>query len=289
MVFLTKITEINSLRPLSILINKFNINNKEYSINTHEGKDISIPLEFNGEQPNIYDVEKASAKAFDSKELTGDTRKGGSCNFEEYKLIAHCNGTHTECIGHISDERISIQNTLKDSFIPSTLVTVTPVKTFNTTDNYSPHKEKGDILITIKSLQDSLRDITVDFLEGLIIRTLPNDESKKSIRYSKNPPPYFSIEAMEFISKLGVKHLLVDIPSVDRAYDKGRLTNHHIFWNVKQGSHEVDKDNHSKNTITEMIYVPDDADDGIYLLNLQIAPFVSDASPSRPMIYKVIR
>jgi arylformamidase len=271
------------------LIIKFDINNKEYCINTHEGIDISIPLVFNGEQPNIYDVEKASAKAFESKEFTGDTRQGGGCNFDEYKLIAHCNGTHTECVGHISDERISIHETLKDSFIPSTLISVTPVNAFNTTDNYSPHKGKEDRMITIKLLQDSLGDFNVDFTEGLIIRTLPNDESKKSRIYSRNLTPYISIEAMEFISKLGVKHLLVDIPSVDRAFDKGRLTNHHIFWNVKQGSHEADKKNHSLNTITEMIYVPENADDGIYSLNLQIAPFVSDASPSRPVIFKIIK
>jgi arylformamidase len=270
------------------LIIKFNINNKEYSINTQEGIDISIPLVFNGEQPNLYNVEKASAKAFESKEFTGDTRQGGSCNFDEYKLIAHCNGTHTECVGHISDERISIYETLKDTFIPSTLITVKPVKAFNTTDNYSPHKENDDRLITIKSLQDSFEDINGDYIEGLIIRTMPNDETKKSRIYSKNPPPYISIEAMEFILKSGVKHLLIDIPSIDRAYDKGRLTNHHIFWNVKQGSHEVDNDNHTTNTITEMIYVPENADDGNYLLNLQIAPFVSDASPSRPVIYKVL-
>jgi hypothetical protein len=28
-------------------------------------------------------------------------------------------------------------------------------------------------------------------------------------------------------------------------------------------------------------------DDGTYLLNLQIAPFENDASPSKPVIYKV--
>ena len=38
-----------------------------------------------------------------------------------------------------------------------------------------------------------------------------------------------------------------------------------------QGSHEVDKANHSLNTITEMIYVPDSVKDGNYILNLQIA------------------
>lgn len=268
---------------------KFKINNTEYEINAQEGKDISIPLVFNGEQPNIYDVDKASAKAFKSKQFTGDTRKGGSCNFEEYQFITHCNGTHTECVGHISYERISVIETLKDMFIPSTLITVSMVNASETGNNYSPHKLKDDRLITQRSLEKSLGAYNKDFLEGLIIRTLPNDESKKSRRYSKNPPPFFSIEAMKFIKDLNVKHLLVDIPSVDRAFDEGRLTTHHIFWNVSQGSHEVDKDNHSLNTITEMIYVSDDVKDGIYMLNLQIAPFKADASPSRPVIFEIIK
>jgi arylformamidase len=271
------------------LIIKFNINNSEYEINSQEGIDISIPLIFNGEQPNIYDVDKASAKAFESKQFIGDTRRGGSCNFEEYKLIAHCNGTHTECIGHISNERISIIKTLKDTFIPSALITVSTARAPETGDNYSPHKIKEDRLITKTSIENAFGKVKPVFTEGLIIRTLPNDESKRSRRYSKNPPPFFSIEAMSVIKNLNVKHLLVDIPSLDRAFDEGRLTAHHIFWNVKQGSHDVDKSNYSLNTVTEMIFIPDSVKDGNYMLNLQIAPFASDASPSRPVIYKVIK
>ncbi len=41
-------------------------------------------------------------------EFLGDTRSGGSCNAEVLTLTPHCNGTHTECIGHITDERITL-------------------------------------------------------------------------------------------------------------------------------------------------------------------------------------
>jgi hypothetical protein len=92
---------------------------------------------------------------------------------------------------------------------------------------------------------------------------------------------------MKLISQLNVNHLLVDIPSVDRTFDEGKLSAHHIYWDVKQGSHDVDTQNHSLKTITEMIYVPDEVEDGVYLLNLQIAPFVSDASPSRPVLFRI--
>ena len=90
---------------------------------------------------------------------------------------------------------------------------------------------------------------------------------------------------MERINELGVKHLLVDMPSIDRMHDDGLLTNHHLFWNVPEGTHELTKTAHVGKTITEMIFVPDSIVDGRYLLNLQIAPFCTDAAPSRPILF----
>lgn len=269
------------------MIINFEIENKNYFCNVSKPLDISIPMIFNGEQPNTYDVIGASAKAVETAEFIGDTLKGGSCNFEEYKLIPHCNGTHTECVGHISFERISIHDTLKDSFIPSTLISVTPDKAFDTNDNYIPEKNKTDLLITKKILEEKLNDADKNFLDGLIIRTLPNDESKKSRQYMKQQPSFFSIEAMEYIVSLDVKHLLIDIPSVDRTFDEGKLTAHHIFWDVPFESHEVDNDKHSMKTITEMIYASNEVEDGRYLMNIQIPNFVADAAPSRVLVYKV--
>ena len=67
--------------------------------------------------------------------------------------------------------------------------------------------------------------------KALIIRTLPNFENKKNRDYMRVASSFFSIDAMEYIVNLGVKHLLVDTPSVDRLYDDGQLTSHHIFYN----------------------------------------------------------
>lgn len=265
----------------------FKIANKSYRVDLNHADDISIPLVFNGKQPNTYDVPSAAAKPYEDENFIGDTREGGGCNFEELKLIPHCNGTHTECVGHISYERISIHSVLKGSFIPATLITAEPVKAFESQDTYKPPKNKMDKLITQESLSRALQNTPNEFLAGLIIRTLPNPRSKMSRRYMSRPAPYFSIEAMKMVHGLGVDHLLVDIPSVDRAFDGGLLTTHHIFWDVKENSHKVDKRNHSMKTITEMIYVDDEIKDGPCLLNLQVTSFVSDASPSRPLIYAI--
>ena len=100
----------------------------------------------------------------------------------------------------------------------------------------------------------------------------------------KKPSSFFTIEAMHYIVELGIKHLLVDTPSVDRLFDDGILSAHNIFWETKEKKLNV---NASKKTITEMIFVPDTIKDGKYLLNLQFAPFVADAAPSRPIVYKI--
>jgi arylformamidase len=265
------------------MIVTFRKNNRQFSFDVENPLDISIPLNFNGEQPNIYDVENAESTAFEGGNFVGDTRRSGSCNFENVKFNPHCNGTHTECVGHITHERISVNKCLQDAFLLANLITVSPEYALETDESYATKLDKTDKLITRKSIASSLNNPQ----SALIIRTIPNDESKKTRQYSQNPPPFFSTEAMQFMTELGVKHLLVDMPSIDRMFDDGKLSNHRIFWNAEQDSFEVNEQTRINNTITEMIFVPDEIADGIYLLNLQIASFVADASPSRPILFKI--
>ena len=269
------------------MILEFNVAGKSFRFDSNRSEDLSIPVKFNEEQPNAFGVPRASSKAFEEGTVIGDTRKGGACNFEEIKLIPHCNGTHTECIGHITDHRYSIQEQLKDTFIPATLITVRPESALSSRESYVPEKEDDDLIITEASLKESLSSVSKDFLTGLIIRTLPNSHSKMNRSYSDYKAPFFSTEAMRLIAEMNVDHLLVDLPSVDRSNDGGKLSVHRIYWNMEAGTHKVSDTSNLYKTITEMIYVPDEIADGNYLLNLQIAPFVSDASPSRPVIFPI--
>src|SRR3954465_7746792 len=104
------------------------INGVVYRTRPDDAIDISIPLRFNGPQPNAFGVEPASSTACQYGDLVGDTRRGGSCNFEQITLIPHCNGTHTECVGHITNERISIRGCLVDVFISAGLISVEPTR-----------------------------------------------------------------------------------------------------------------------------------------------------------------
>lgn len=261
---------------------KLVIDNLEYCFDLSAPIDISIPLIFNGSQPNAYGVEPATSTPCAAGELVGDTRQGGSCNFEQYTFIPHCNGTHTECVGHITNERISVRDSLRDVFIEAELVTVTSVRAINSGDTYSTAFGEDDLLIEKKSLED------VGDAKALIVRTLPNDDSKLSREYIESVPPYFTTEAMQGILELGVEHLLVDLPSIDRLFDDGRLSNHRIFWDVDAGSFEPNLNTRRHSTITELVYVPNEVPDGRYLLNLQVAPFATDAAPSRPILFSTL-
>jgi arylformamidase len=243
------------------------------SLLNQEAIDLSIPLRFKGPQPNAFGVNAATATPI------GDTRSGSSVNFEQYTFIPHCNGTHTECVGHITDERISVRDCLKDVVMSAMLVSV------------DPEDRDGELLITAELLRGSVMPEEPELADkgirvtALIVRTLPNDDSKLSRRYGdENIPPYFTAEAMELIVASGFSHLIVDVPSIDRIFDEGKLENHRIFWKVEPGSREINTATRVNSTITELVYVPTSVADGEYLLNLQIAPFDSDCAPSRPIL-----
>jgi kynurenine formamidase len=267
------------------MIISIQLNDQTYQINADQPFDISIPLNFNGDQPNAYGVEQAVSTPCEAGQLVGDTRQGGSCNFEQYKFIPHCNGTHTECIGHITNKRISVRDCLKDAFTLAEVISVKPENANETDDTYSVKLNENDKLITQRSIQNLKSKIQNP--EALIIRTLPNGKDKLTKEYGQYIPPFFSSEALDFIVDSGIRHLLVDLPSIDRIFDEGKLSNHRKFWKITAGEFKLNQRSRVNNTITELIYVPNQITDGNYLLNLQIAPFAADVSPSRPLLFPI--
>ncbi len=99
------------------------------------------------------------------------------------------------------------------------------------------------------------------------------------MNYSATNPPYLQQDVVDILDSHAVKHFMVDLPSVDRESDEGVLAFHHRFWSVP-GKEDKTR------TITELIFVSDEISDGSYLLELHLAPFENDASPSRPVLYK---
>lgn len=261
------------------------LDDRSVTIDTEKPLSVAIPLDFNGPQPNAYGVPSATSEACAAGELVGDTRRGGSCNFEEYRFIPHCVGTHTECVGHITNDRISVDECLRDAFLPARVVSIAPERFEDCGESYGSTTTPDDLVITRRSLETALSGDGET--PALVVRTLPNTDDRLTRRYLDEVPPYFTTEAIEWIVERGVRHLLVDMPSIDRLFDEGRLSNHRKFWNVESGAFETRGGTRLYSTVTELIYVAQNVADGEYVLNLQIPPFKSDAAPSRPILFKI--
>jgi kynurenine formamidase len=248
---------------------KATINN--FNIDLSKPIDISLPLSNTNENPIAWYLEKPIIEPVTFDNWIGKVSEGSSTNFNNIFFNPHGHGTHTECLGHITKAFYSINQCLKQFFFNAELISI------------QPEKLNEDLVITKNQIENSLKG---KIPEALIIRTLPNSSAKKSKNYSHTNPPYLSEEAAIFIREIGIKHLLIDLPSVDREEDEGKLLAHKAFWNVKNTT-ILNDDARLDCTITELIYVNDAVSDGPYLLNLQIASFENDASPSKPVLYSM--
>ncbi|MFN4233755.1 MAG: cyclase family protein [Bacteroidia bacterium] len=239
------------------------LNEIKYCVDLSKPLDISIPLRAGEHNVNAWYVKPVEITPVEIGNWIGDVNKGGSVNFRNIFFNPHGNGTHTECVGHISKENYTINQCLNKYFFYAKLITVLP------------HEIDGDKIITLAQIEAALRE---EIPEALIIRTLPNTVEKINRQYSNTNPPYIESKAAEWMHQKNINHLLIDLPSVDKEHDDGKLLAHHAFW---QYPHNTQK----QRTITELIYVPNSIADGNYLLNIQIASFENDASPSKPVLY----
>jgi kynurenine formamidase len=224
------------------------------------------------ENPIAWYIEKPVIEPVVFGDWIGKVSEGSSStNFNNIFFNPHGHGTHTECLGHITKEFYSINQSLKQFFFLAELISV------------QPELQNEDLVITKIQIENALNGASP---EAIVIRTLPNNSEKLSKKYSNTNPPYLSEDAAIFIRESGIQHLLIDLPSVDKEHDQGKLLAHKAFWNVKDVVN-LNADARINSTITEMIFANDTVKDGSYLLNLQIAPFENDASPSKPILYKV--
>lgn len=267
------------------------IGGRDYRFDLSKPVDISIPLDFHGQQPNLYGVEPARASAFQGGEWVGDTRRGGSVNFESVALTPHCNGTHTECVGHLTDERFYVHRCLQQTLLPATLVSLEPVPAADAPDTYYPALQDTDLIFTKRQLDNIFTWMVPGFDKALVIRSLPNGPQKKTAAYTGAAPfpPFFSLQGMETIAESEVQHLVVDFPSVDRLQDDGRLTNHRNFWNLPSEGHATAEEQRTTRSITELVYIPPTVEDGNYLLQLSVPPFLSDAAPASVKLFPPVQ
>ncbi len=247
------------------MIAEIKYNSRKYHIDLSSPLDISIPLR-NGED-NVsawyIDAPEISPVRFDN--WVGSVKEGGDVNFNNIRFNPHSHCTHTETAGHITEKIHSIHKKLNQFFFLAEVVTI------------PPEEHDGDFIISKRLLQFALGNKKRD---AIVIRTMPNAKDKKSMKYDHTNPPFLNEAAAIYLRTKGIKHLLIDLPSVDKEKDDGKLVAHNAFWDTS-GELRLDA------TITEFIYVKNSIQDGTYFLNLMVAPFENDAAPSKPVLYKI--
>ena len=256
------------------MITTLGYNNKEYQFDLSKPLDISMTLSTSKENSSAWYVNPVSIEPVKGDGFIGSVALGGSVNFRNILFNPHGNGTHTESVGHIDTEIHSINKTLKRFHFMALVITIEP----EIWKENEGTRAINDLVITEEQIRKAIGEHRP---EALVIRTLPNVDEKLTRQYSNSNPPYLCHEAAEYITELGIEHLLIDLPSVDKEVDNGKLLSHRAFWKYPENIQ-------FHKTISEFIFVDDTIKDGEYLLNLQIAPFENDATPSKPVLYKPI-
>ena len=293
-----------------------NFGNGEVSVDLTNPISLAIDLDFSHAQPRHFGAPPATSRPFAVPGFSGSVAHGASCNCQTLTLVPHCNGTHTECVGHLTREPVDAHRVAPLGLLPALLVSIEPANAETSKDSTDPIPQPGDKLITRQALERSwiaaaatraaaeartesrsqpAREFLLSASDAqspapfeplvLVLRTLPNTPTKRHQDYSDSTAPYLSREAAELLVERGIEHLVVDLPSIDRSHDEGRLTAHRIFFGLPPGSTELAQATRARATVTELAYIPDAVTDGLYLLELQVPALGGDAVPSRPLLY----
>lgn len=264
------------------------VEGRELGIDLSWPADLAVALDFSGPQPRHFGAPRASSRPFEAPGFKGAVERGASCNCELITLIPHCNGTHTECAGHLTRERLDAWRVAPAGLTPALLVSVSAESPAVAGESTQPAPQPGDLLITRRALERAWQGGVPFEVRALIIRTLPNTPDKRVRDYTDQTPPYLSQEAAQWLVGRGILHLVVDVPSIDRAHDQGRLTAHRIFFGLPPAAVQLAAAARAAATVTELAYVADAVPDGPYLLELQVPALGGDAVPSRPLLYRLM-
>ncbi len=226
-------------------------------------QDVSIPIRFDA-------TISAFSLPLPKVEECYSLSKGNSVNCCTLSITPHGNGTHTECIAHIS-------NSFHKSIIPI-LTNIPPlmvgwivavIGTGDTSETGPSKRQSTDILVTVTELQRLWTNLQHPFKDHVkaVFLQMPVTHHEK----------YLTKEAAQFLSSLGINHLLLTTNSADREDDGGELIVHKVWF----------ESNPTVNTITEICARVSDSNN-VAMLSLNLTGIETDAVPSRPVLYPII-
>jgi kynurenine formamidase len=266
---------------------RLRIRDEDVEVDLEHPVSLAIEVAFDASEPRHFGAPRARSSPMHVAGFSGSVAAGASCNCATWTLTPHCNGTHTECVGHLTREPLDALRVVPAGLIPALLVTTAPESASGSDETSDPVPRAGDRLVTRRRLETAWPAGSA--ARALVIRTLPNGIEKRERDYTGQAAPYLTREAAQWLVEQRIEHLVVDLPSIDRIEDHGRLTAHRIFFGLPPGSSALASARRTHCTVTELAYVPDAQTDGAYLLELQVPALAGDAVPSRPLLYAADR
>jgi arylformamidase len=233
------------------------------------------PLTFEHSAETFFGAPPAESKPLILGGFSGSVARGASCNCHRVMIAPHCHGTHTESVGHLTLTQPKLAELLPLAPLPALLLTVTTAPAPISDEDSDPAPRPGDRLITRKGLLKAWPDALPFEPKALLIRS----------RGTADPanPPFLTRQATEEIIARDISHLVLDLPSIDRTVDGGKLTAHRVFFGLPTGSTDLNDATRAHATLTELAQFPSSVIDGPCGLMIQIPAWQGDAAPSRPI------
>jgi len=255
---------------------------------------LALPLDFHGGDPRWFGAPEARAEPLVAGGFSGRVASGASCNASTLRLTPHCNGTHTECAGHLVIEPLAARDIVPEGVLAALLLDIEPDAAGH--EGSRPAPQAGDLLFTRAALAAAWPE---PLLAGgamlpvapraLVLRTRGAPAAAVSAgRNAADMPPYLSLPAALFLVERGIEHLVLELPSVDRMEDGGELAAHRAFFGLPPQSRALAAAGRAHCTITELAHVPPTLRAGFGLLILQVPALGGDAVPSRPLWHAVL-
>src|SRR6185312_2133764 len=157
---------------------RLEVDGREVRIDLARPFDLGVELDFQGPQPRHFGAPRAGSQPFSVPGFPGSVAHGASCNCESITLIPHCNGTHTECAGHLTREPLHAHRIVPRGLVPALLLSAKPVRSGQTRESSDPAPHPDDLLVTRGALEGGWPAQLPFVPSALLIRTLPNEIAK---------------------------------------------------------------------------------------------------------------
>jgi kynurenine formamidase len=236
-----------------------------------------MPLDGSG--PRWFDAPPAHSWPHRVGSFSGNVLTGASCNCRNVQLTPHGSGTHTEGVGHLTSDEHHALRVIPTGLLPALLLRIDARAATDCGESADHPPQAGDRLLCAASVAAAWPS-NLPFAPLALVLACHWD----------GEPPYLSRECAQWIVTRGIRHLIVELPSLDRLADEGCLTAHRIFFGLPRRAAQARLPLSSEAlrvdaTVTELAQVPDGVATGIGFVQIQVPPMQGDALPSRPLWY----